>query len=227
MRTTLSLTAAACAFLMMLPAAPHAINITPSGSSTLTGNITASSLLVVFRDSTNGLIITCDTHTVRISTRDLSTINNTTARSTATSAVIRRANNTYTSSNPTNRRPPLCDFTANGLAASGTARVDVTCDWILTAADTRNGTVTFPCRRSAGQDNALITLGGSGTFLDGARIRVDEQSGAGTVRSEAAPTRIIWSYTFTLIATCQGCVLFTSLFFNYTETWVIPTAGLS
>jgi hypothetical protein len=215
--------------LAAIPAISNAINITSSGSRTLTGNL-ATGTVATFTDNINGLIVTCDTHTARILTTDISTIGDPrpTTTSTATSAVIRRANNTYTSSNPRHGRPPLCDFTANGIGASGTARVTVTCDWILTAVDTRNGTVTLPCRRSAAQDNAQILLGGSGTFLDGAIIRVDEQSAAATIRSDAAPTRIILTVNDrTIRYTCRGCVIFTSGTATQAETLVIPTVGLS
>jgi hypothetical protein len=211
MKKLLFIATMVAAGLAVLPATANALNLTSSGSRTLTGNLrTGTSAIFVG----SGSRITCTTHTIRILTTDISTIGNTRSGSTATSAIVRAANNTYTSSNSTS--PPLCDYTF-GVGSSGLARVTVNSDWILTA-ELGASTITLP---TVTNNITIAFIGGS---LDRFVYNVDAQSLRSTVSSNGGRTILTLDISDrTVAATRAG----TSGTFTQTDTLVIPTAGLS
>jgi hypothetical protein len=193
-----------------------ALNITSSGSRTLTASLAPGTSAIFIDDPGTGLRITCTTHTLRILTTSISTIGDTTDRSTATSAIVHRANSSYTSSVGT--APPLCDYTVP-IVGSGSARADITSDKILTL-ELPVGTITFPA-----SNNTQITLTTGG--LRACTLIVTPQSIRMTVSSNANRTIItmqIRDRTFTTTNTGCGFARSTS---THTETLVLPTTGLS
>jgi hypothetical protein len=218
----LLLTAAVLATaLAALPAMSSALNITSSRSRTLSGSLRAGTS-AVFVEAASGLRVTCTTHTVRIITTDLSTIGDPRpgTTSTATSAVIRQANNSYSSSVGT--APPLCDYTIPALGTSGSAAVGVSSDWILTVETTSS--LTLP---TATNNATIVFFGG---LFNGASVKIDAQSLAATMTSNANRTIVTFDIRDrTIRATCTPSppCLDTSGTLTLTESLVVPTMGAS
>jgi hypothetical protein len=199
--------------LAAIPGFATAATITSSGSTIHTASLSPGSGSATF--TTAGLItITCTTHTVRLVTTDL---RSTAGGSTNTSWLLRAANNTYSSSAP-EPNAPLCTYTA--LGASGAARVDIRCDWLLTAIDTRTGTITLPV-------DPCVTI----TFTTGANrgcvISVGRQSVNVAITSLANPTRVkVIATNAPVRFTTVGCPIGAGTA-NQTETLSVQTLGIS
>lgn len=202
MKRLLIATAMVAVVAAALPSMASAATITFSGSTSVTGNLTAGSTANFVSTLVN---ITCTTHSIAATPRNLSRRD-----STNTSLVIDSgAGNTYGG----------CTYTT--LIGSGNVRVTNSCGWILTAATTTTGTITIP----SGCTRIDFTSG----VISGCEIRIDAQSVSGTISSRTGPTSIEITVsrapvTFTTNGRCAGTSRGSA---NQTERVTVPTVGLS
>jgi hypothetical protein len=202
----LLLVASVCAVaLVAIPFSATAATITFSRSTSISGNLDRGQ--VARFDGAGGIItISCTSHFSEGTVRNLSS-----PLSTNTSLLLSATLNRYSG----------CTYTAAGL--SGTAVVLVRCDWLLTAIDTRTGTITLtvgPC----------VDITFSTGLVRGCSLSIGRQSVPVTITSHTTPTTGVSvtanraNVVYTTNGRCSGDAGGTA---TQTETITISTVGLS
>jgi hypothetical protein len=190
--------------LVSLPSSATAITITFSRSTSVTGNLDRGTLGRF--DGAGGIItISCTGHFIEL------TINTRSGPSPNTSILLSSGLNRYTG----------CTYTAAGF--SGTVVVLVRCNWLLTAIDTRTGTVTLTAA-------SCIDITFSTGLLRGCSISIGRQSIPVTFTSHTAPTTgisIIANRVPVVYTTNGRCAGDNGGTANQTEAITLSTIGLS
>jgi hypothetical protein len=212
MKKTLLVGAALVLAVAALPAIATGATITFSRSTSVTGNLSAGTS-AIFTDTGNLLTISCTTHTIRATVRNASN----STRSTNTSVRILSTENVYSQTGQAS-----CPYTLLGL--SGLVGVRVRCDWLLTAIDTRTGTVTITADRCVELTFTTGPIAACSIFVDRQSVTVGVTSSANPTQIDVVANRA--SLTSTNNArTCGGLPNPSAA--RQTETIAIPTAGLS